>query len=59
MTDAMNYMPPLLVGNELKKALSVSPHYAVAVRKGTVADRLIELNRLYDVYCPSPMSEEI
>ena len=59
MTDAMNYMSSMLVGNELKKALSVSPHYAVAVRKGTVADRLIELNRLYDVYCPSPMSEEI
>ena len=59
MTDAMNYMPSMLVGNELKNALSVSPHYAVAVRKGTVADRLIELNKLYDIYCPSPMSEEI
>lgn len=59
MIDAMNHMPPMLVGNELKEALSVYPHYAVAVRKGTVADRLIELNSLYDVYCPSPMTEEI
>lgn len=59
MDDAIEFMPKMLVGNELKEALSVLPHYAVAVRKGTVADRLIELNRLYDVYCPSPMSEEI
>ena len=59
MTDAMNYMPPLLVGNELKEALSVYPHYAVSIRKGSVSDRLIELNRLYDIYCPSHMSEEI
>ena len=59
MTDAMNYMPPLLVGNELKEALSVYPHYAVSIRKGSVSDRLIELNRLYDVYVPSHMSEEI
>lgn len=59
MDNAIEFMPKMLVGNELKEALSVLPHYAVAVRKGTVADRLIELNRLYDVYCPSPMSEEI
>ena len=59
MIDAMNYMPPMLVGNELKEALSVYPPYAVAIRKGTVSDRLIELNRLYDIYCPSHMSEEI
>ena len=59
MIDAMNYMPPLLVGNELKKALSVHPPYAVSVRKGSVSDRLIELSRLYDIYVPSPMSEEI
>ena len=59
MDNAIEFMPKILVGNELKEALSVLPHYAVAVRKGTVADRLIELNRLYDVYCPSPMSEEI
>ena len=41
MTDAINYMPPMLVGNELKEALSVYPPYAVAIRKGTVANRLI------------------
>lgn len=59
MTDAMNYMPPLIVGNELKEALSVLPHYAVSIRKASVSERLIELSRLYDVYCPSPMTEEI
>lgn len=59
MTDAMNYMPPLLVGNELKEALSVLPHYAVSIRKASVSERLIELSRLYDVYCPSPMTKEI
>lgn len=59
MTDVMNYMPPLIVGNELKEALSVLPHYAVSIRKASVSERLIELSRLYDVYCPSPMTEEI
>ena len=59
MDNAIEFMPKMLVGNELNEALSVLPHYAVAVRKGSVADRLIELNRLYDIYCPSPMSEEI
>lgn len=59
MTDTMNYMPPMLVGNELKRALSVLPPYAVAIRKASVSERLIELSRLYDVYCPSPMTEEI
>ena len=59
MDNAIEFMPKMLVGNELKEALSVYPHYAVAVRKASVSERLIELSRLYDVYCPSPMSEEI
>ena len=59
MIDATNYLPPMLMGNELEKALSVLPHYAVSIRKASVSERLIELSRLYDVYCPSPMTKEI
>lgn len=59
MDNVMEIMPPMIVGNELKEALSVCPPYAVSIRKGSVSDRLIELSRLYDVYVPSPMSEEI
>lgn len=59
MDNAIEFMPKMLVGNELKEALSVFPHYAVSIRKASVSERLIELSRLYDVYCPSPMTEEI
>lgn len=59
MTDVLAHMPPMLVGNELKEALSVLPKYDPSIRTASTAERLIELNRLYDIYCPSPMSEEI
>jgi hypothetical protein len=59
MDNAIEFMPKMLIGNELKEALSVLPHYAVSIRKASVSERLIELSRLYDVYRPSPMTEEI
>ena len=53
------YMPPMLMGEELTKGLSVLPPYDPSIRDASTSERLIELSRLYDVYLPSPMTEEI
>ena len=53
------YMPPMLMGEELTNALSVLPPYDHSIRDASTSARLIELSRLYDVYLPSPMTEEI
>ena len=53
------YMPPMLTNNELTKALSILPLYDPSIRNASTSERLIELSRLYDVYLPSPMTEEI
>ena len=53
------YMPPMLMGEELTNALSVLPPYDHSIRDASTSERLIELSRLYDVYLPSPMTEEI
>ena len=49
----------MLAGKELQEALSVLPKYAPSIRTASTAERLIKLNSLYDIYCPSPMSEEV
>lgn len=59
MVDAIKCMPQLLMGEELTKALSVLPRYDPSIRDASTSERLIELSRLYDVYLPSPMTEEI
>lgn len=59
MDNANQYMPPMLMGDELINALSVFPPYNPSIRKTSTAERLIELSRLYDIYYPSPMSSEI
>lgn len=59
MDDAVKYMQPMLMGEELTKDLSVLPPYDPSIRDASTSERLIELSRLYDVYLPSPMTEEI
>jgi hypothetical protein len=59
MDDAVRYMQPMLMGEELTKDLSVLPPYDPSIRDASTSERLIELSRLYDVYLPSPMTEEI
>ena len=59
MNNALNYLPAMLTGEELRKALLVLPPYNEAIRNAPTAERLIELSKLYDVYFPSRMSEEI
>ena len=59
MNNALNCLPTMLTGEELKKALLVLPPYDESIRNASTAERLIELSKLYDVYLPSSMSEEI
>lgn len=59
MNNAINHIPSMLIGEELTKALSVLPPYDPSIRDASTSERLIELSRLYDVYLPSPMTEEI
>ncbi len=49
----------MLSGDELTDALSVLPHYDKNICTRSVAERLIALSDLYDIYIPSPMSTEI
>ena len=59
MDNVVGFMPPMLIGEELTKALSVLPPYDPSIRDASTSERLIKLARLYDVYLPSPMTEEI
>lgn len=59
MNNAIKYMPPMFTGEELRQALTVLPSYDATIRNAPTAERLIELNSLYEVYYPSAMSEEI
>ena len=52
-------LPQMLVGEDLKKALSVFPDYDDSIRFSSTAQRLSELNEIYNIYYPTPMSEEI
>ena len=57
--DIQPHIPPLLIGEELTKAMTVLPKYETDIRKAPAAARLIELNKLYDIYIPSAMTAEI
>ena len=59
MDNAVKYMPPMLTGEDLRNALTALPPYNATIRNSPTAERLIELNNLYEIYYPSAMSEEI
>ena len=59
MDNVVKYMPPMLTGEELRNALTALPPYNATIRNAPTAERLIELNNLYEIYYPSAMSEEI
>ena len=59
MDNAVKYMPPMLTGEDLRNALTALPPYNATIRNAPTAERLIELNNLYEIYYPSAMSEEI
>ena len=59
MDNAVKYMPSMLTGEDLRNALTALPTYDATIRNAPTAERLIELNNLYEIYYPSAMSEEI
>ena len=52
-------LPPMLSGDELRKALEVLPPYSESVQNEDAATRLMALSDLYQIYIPSTMSVEI
>ena len=52
-------LPPMLSGDELRKALEVLPPYFESIRNKDAATRLMALSDLYQIYIPSTMSVEI
>ena len=57
--DIQPHIPPLLIGEELVNALTVLPKYDPEIRNASASARLLELNKLYDIYVPSVMTAEI
>ena len=59
MIDVAKMLPEMLAGEELMKALTVSPEYDENIRNKSETERLIALNDLYSIYIPNTMSSEI
>lgn len=53
------YMPKMLTGIDLDKALRIEPEYDPSIVRATEAERLIALQDLYGVYIPTKMSREV
>ena len=52
-------IPAMLIGNELKEALTILPYYDKNIRSRSQSERLIALNDIYNIYYPSNMGIEI
>lgn len=59
MNKLSELLPEMMSGNELRSALSVLPPYDDNIRSQSEAARLVALSDIYDIYIPSPMTEEI
>lgn len=59
MTDILNLLPEMLSGEKLKTALAELPKYNENICMQNETERLIALSDIYDIYIPSPMTEEI
>lgn len=57
--NLISYLPAMLSGEALKRRLEYLPFYDESIRLESQAERLVELNSLYDVYIPNQMSTEI
>lgn len=55
----VDYMPPMLTGDELDQALTVLPSYETHIIERSPADRLLALNDIYDIFIPTQMTREI
>ncbi|MDE7165125.1 MAG: TniB family NTP-binding protein [Clostridiales bacterium] len=54
-----DYIAPMYEGEELIKRLAVHTEYNESIRSASVAERLMALSSLYDMYIPTDMSVEI
>lgn len=59
MDDLKEYMPSLLIGDELRKVLLELPRYDEGVRKQSASERILELSDLYKIFIPNRMAIEI
>ena len=59
MDNVLNLLPPMLVGEELDKALEILPDYDSSIRDKSVPERLVALQDIYKTYIPNAMVKEI
>lgn len=59
MNDILEKIPPMLMGEELEKALTCLPEYDPKICKANAGLRLMALNQLSELYIPSSMTFEI
>lgn len=59
MNEIIKLLPEMLSGEKLKSALTVLPEYNENICTQNETERLMALSDIYDIYIPSPMTEEI
>lgn len=59
MYSLMEKIPPMLIGAELEEKMKCLPDYDPEICNADAATRLMQLNKLSEIYIPSQMSYEI
>lgn len=59
MIDYSEFLPRMLFGEELKKALTILPDYNESVRKMDAGSRLVALSDIYQIFVPNNTTLEI
>lgn len=59
MIDYSEFLPRMLFGEELKKALTILPDYDESVRKMDAGSRLVALSDIYRIFVPNNATLEI
>ena len=59
MNDILKTMPEMYMGQILDEKLCILPKYDEAIRNGSIPERLIALQDMYQIFIPNRMSREI
>ena len=59
MNDVLKTMPEMYMGQALDDRLCILPEYDEAIRHGSIPERLIALQDIYQIFIPNKMSREI
>lgn len=59
MDKLFEIIPPMLIGNELEQRMTYLPDYDPRICNADAGARLVELNKLSEIYIPSQMTYEI